>query len=52
MRSTASALLLALATTPAWGQGTARGELRAPPPLESADYPKLAEAPGTYVLER
>jgi len=28
------------------------GELRAPPPLESTAFPKLAEAPGTYVLER
>jgi polyhydroxyalkanoate synthase len=28
------------------------GEPRTPPPLANADYPKLADAPGTYVLER
>ena len=28
------------------------GELRAPPPVATDDYPKLADAPGTYVLER
>ena len=28
------------------------GEARTPPPLDSAAYPRLAEAPGTYVLER
>ena len=28
------------------------GEPRTPPPLFSDDYPKLADAPGTYVLER
>jgi polyhydroxyalkanoate synthase len=28
------------------------GPAGAPPPLESAEFPKLADAPGTYVLER
>ena len=28
------------------------GELRDPPPLATDAYPKLADAPGTYVLER
>lgn len=28
------------------------GELRTAPPLTSAGFPKLADAPGTYVLER
>ena len=28
------------------------GEPRTPPPLVTGDYPKLADAPGTYVLER
>jgi polyhydroxyalkanoate synthase len=28
------------------------GEPRTPPPLFSTDFPKLADAPGTYVLER
>ncbi len=28
------------------------GPRRAPPPLATARYPKLADAPGTYVLER
>lgn len=28
------------------------GSLGAPPPIDTAAYPKLADAPGTYVLER
>jgi len=35
----------------AWLAGHS-GEPRTPPPLASAAFPKLAEAPGTYVLER
>lgn len=32
--------------------GARCGEPRTPPPLASAEYPVLADAPGTYVLER
>jgi polyhydroxyalkanoate synthase len=32
--------------------GARCGEPRTPPPLENAAFPKLADAPGTYVLER
>jgi hypothetical protein len=28
------------------------GALQAPPPIETAQYPALCAAPGTYVLER
>jgi polyhydroxyalkanoate synthase len=31
---------------------TRSGEKRTPPPLANAEFPKLADAPGTYVLER
>jgi polyhydroxyalkanoate synthase len=32
--------------------GARCGEPRTPPPLANGEFPKLAEAPGTYVLER